>query len=127
MSASTRWVTPTAGLATIFGIATLYSGGTALFGGPAASVAAGNAVPFVFWFNFGMGFAYLLGAALLFLRHPLARPVAWAIGLATLAVFAAFGIAALQGTPFQMRTVAAMTLRSTFWLAIAITLERTRQ
>ena len=27
MSASTRWVTPTAGLATIFGIATLYSGG----------------------------------------------------------------------------------------------------
>ena len=117
-----RWITPVAIAAALFGLATLYSGGTALFGSPGDRAAVGNAVAFVLWFNFAMGFAYLGGAVLLVLRHRAAKPVAWAIGLATLAVFAVFLIAVLAGTPFEMRTVGAMILRAGFWLAIAATL-----
>ena len=34
-------------------------------------------------------------------HHPLARPLALAIGLTSLAVFAAFGVTVLHGTPFE--------------------------
>ena len=119
---TSRWITPVAIAAALFGLATLYSGGAALFGSPGDRAAVGNAVAFVLWFNFAMGFAYLGGAVLLVLRHRAAKPVAWAIGLATLAVFAVFLIAVLAGTPFEMRTVGAMILRAGFWLAIAATL-----
>jgi hypothetical protein len=46
------------------------------------------------------------------------------IGLATLAVFAAFGMTVMRGTPFEMRTVGAMILRAGFWLTIAWLLGR---
>ncbi|MGB8811992.1 MAG: hypothetical protein WCC57_02300, partial [Paracoccaceae bacterium] len=62
--------------------------------------------------------------AAIFANAAIARPLAWAIALATLAVFAAFGVVVLTGTPFEMRTVAAMTLRSGFWLAVAWSLGR---
>jgi hypothetical protein len=103
---------------------TLFSGGMALFGPTAAQQAAGNAVPFVLTFNFLAGFAYVAAAVALWLGHPWARPLALIIGLATLAVFAAFGVAVLRGTPFEMRTVGAMILRAGFWLTIAWLLGR---
>lgn len=115
-----KWNTPLAIVAAIFGAATLYSGSKALFGG----ADMGNAVPFVLWFNFVMGFAYLAGAALIYRRHPAALPVAWTIGIATALVFAAFLVATMLGTPFEMRTVGAMILRSGFWLASAWALSR---
>jgi hypothetical protein len=97
--------------AIIFGLVTLLSGGTALF-----SVAdMGAVVPFVLWFNFFAGFAYVVGGVLLLLGHRLARPAALAILLATAAVFAAFGWSILSGSNFEMRTVGAMTLRTLFW------------
>ncbi len=46
----------------VFGLLTIFSGGTALFGGEAARAAVGNAVPFVLWFNFIAGFFYVLAA-----------------------------------------------------------------
>lgn len=122
---SSRWIAPVAIAAALFGLATLYSGGTALFGSPETRTALGDYVAFVLWFNFSMGLAYLVGAALLVLHHPAAQAVAKFIGLATLAVFALFVIAALSGTPYEMRTVGAMILRAGFWLAIATTLKRT--
>lgn len=121
---SAEWIRPLATLAVIFGLVTLYAGGMALFGDAAARAAVGNAMPFVLWFNFAMGLAYVAGAALLFLDHPAARWTALAIGFATLTVFALFLIAALRGTPFEMRTLGAMVLRSGFWLGIGFSLKR---
>ena len=45
--------------------------------------------------------------------------LASAIATATLLVFAAFGVHVMTGGAYEMRTVAAMTLRSVLWLGIA--------
>ena len=47
-------------VAMAFGVMTIKEGGAVLFIGGAARVAAGNYVPFVLWFNFFAGFAYVL-------------------------------------------------------------------
>ncbi|EPX80043.1 hypothetical protein [Litoreibacter arenae] len=127
MAQSPRWIRPVAIPAALFGVATIYSGGTALFGGAAAREAVGDAVPLVLWFNFLAGFAYILGAVAMFIRAPWARLVAWLIAASTLLVFAIFAVMALSGTPFEWRTVGAMVLRSGFWLAIALALSRAAQ
>ena len=121
---ASRWQKPVAILAGLFGVATLVAGGSALFGGNAVRAAAGNAVPFVLWFNFLAGFAYLAGAVALWKNHSLAQPIAWGIGLATMAVFAGFAIAVWRGQPHEMRTFGAMTLRAGFWLITAFALGR---
>lgn len=126
MQTAPRWTRPLALVVAAFGALTLLSGGLALFGPKAAQDAAGNAVPFVLVFNFAAGFAYLIGALALWLNHPAARTIAWLIALATLAVFAAFLWTVMGGTPYETRTVGAMTLRTGFWLAIAILLGRAR-
>ncbi|MFZ1682108.1 MAG: hypothetical protein WAT70_13900 [Rhizobiaceae bacterium] len=120
-----RWVKPAAIAALAFGGLTILSGGTALFGGAGAQALAGNAVPFVLWFNFLAGFAYVATAVGLLAGRSWAPNAALVIALASLAVFAAFAFAAATGTPFEPRTFGAMTLRAGFWLAIAIAARRT--
>ncbi len=105
--------------AAVFGAVTLYAGGTTLFGGPAARAAAGTVVPFVLWFNFLAGFAYVAAGAGLWGRRRWGVTLAVVIAVATLAVFAAFGLHVLGGGEYGMRTVGAMTLRSVAWVAIA--------
>ena len=106
-------------IATAFGALTVFSGGTALFGGPEARAAVGDAVPFVLWFNFLAGFAYIAAGIGLWQRRPWAARLAVAIALATLAVFAALGVHVAMGGAFEARTLGAMTLRSLVWVAIA--------
>lgn len=104
-----------AGAAAIaFGLLTLISGGSALFG----AVDMGGVVPFVLWFNFLAGFAYVIGGLLLMTGHRLALPVALTILIATAMVFAVFGWRVFAGDAFEMRTVGAMTLRTLFWAAM---------
>jgi hypothetical protein len=122
--AAPKWQRPLAIVAALFGGLTILSGGLALFGPKEAKDAAGDIVPFVLGFNFGAGFAYLVAALALWFGHPAARPLAWLIALATLAVFAAFLWAALSGTPYELRTLGAMTLRAGFWLVVALLLGR---
>ena len=121
-----KWQRPLAIAAAIFGGLTVLSGGLALFGPKEAQDAAGNAVPFVLGFNFGAGFAYVLAALAMWFNHPAARTLAWLIALATLAVFAGFLWVALSGTPYEVRTLGAMTLRAGFWLVVALLLGRVR-
>ena len=109
-----------AGVAILFGVLTVFSGGQALFGGEAARAAVGNAVPFVLWFNFFAGFAYVIAGIGLLLRRNWAVALSAGILVATLAVFAAFGIHVLQGGAYETRTVGAMILRSAVWFLIAI-------
>lgn len=113
------WVRIAAMIAALFGFATIYSGGMALFGGEQAAAAVGNAVPIVLWFNFCAGFLYVLAAVGLFWHLPWAGPLAWVIGVSTLIVFGIFVVLVLSGTAFEWRTVGAMILRSGFWLGIA--------
>ena len=104
-------------VAVLFGAATVVSGGNVLFGSGAA--AAGHYVPFVVWFNFLAGFAYIVAGAGLWRRRPWAVALALAVAILTALVFAAFGIHVARGGAFEMRTVAAMTLRTVLWAAIA--------
>lgn len=60
ISARPRWVVLAALVAVGFGIVTIIVGGKTLFGGQVERASAGNIVPFVLWFNFIAGFAYII-------------------------------------------------------------------
>lgn len=111
--------------ALLFGIATISSGGNALFGSPEARAAVGNAVPFVLWFNFLAGFAYIVAGVGLLLARWWAAPLSVLIAAATLLVFGAFVVHVASGGAFEMRTVFAMILRSGIWGLIAVFAWRT--
>ena len=103
-------------LGVLFGLMTLNAGGTVLFGGPEARAAAGDYVPFVLWFNFLAGFFYVVAGVGLVLGHRWATWMALALFVATLLVFATFGMYIVTGQPYEVRTVVAMTVRTLFWL-----------
>ncbi len=113
-------LTAVAAVAILFGAMTLLSGGKVLFGGEAARQQAGNYVPFVLWFNFLAGFAYIAAGAGLALMRPWAAYLALAIAGATALAFMAFGVHVLSGATFEPRTVAAMTLRTGLWAGIGL-------
>lgn len=120
-----RWALVAAIVAVGFGVLTVISGGSALFGSAAARAAVGDAVPFVLWFNFLSGFVYVLAGVGLFLWTRWGAQLSALLAVAILVVFAAFGWHVASGGAFEMRTVAAMILRSGMWVAIAIAACRT--
>ena len=104
-----------AGVAAVFGALTVLSGGRALFG----QAEMGEVVPFVLWFNFLAGFAYLAAGAGLWQGRRWGATLSAAIFAATAIVFAAFGVHVVLGGAYEMRTVGAMILRTGVWAAIA--------
>ena len=114
-----RWVAMLALIAIAFGIVTIFVGGRTLFGGTEVRAAAGNIVPFVLWFNFIAGFAYVIAGVGLFLGKRWAAQLSAAIAAATIVVFVAFGIHIFLGDAFEARTVGAMIIRSVVWIIIA--------
>jgi hypothetical protein len=106
-------------VAVLFGILTIISGGRVLFGDAAARAAAGDAVPFVLWFNFLSGFVYVLAGLGIAMGHRWAVTLSVALTVAIAAVFVLFGLHVYQGAAFEMRTVGAMSLRLLAWIAIA--------
>ncbi len=109
-----------AGVAVVFGVLTILSGGRALFGGVAAQAAAGDSVPFVLWFNFLSGFVYVLAGMGIAMERRWTAMLAIALTVAIAAVFAAFGLHIFQDGAFEMRTVGAMTLRLVVWIVISV-------
>ncbi|WP_298571503.1 hypothetical protein [uncultured Aliiroseovarius sp.] len=107
-------------VALAFGALTVLSGGRALFGSAEAQAAVGNAVPFVLWFNFLAGFAYILAGVGLFLRHPPAVWISIGIFACTALVALALAVHMMQGGAFEMRTVGAMILRTGVWAGISV-------
>jgi len=109
----------TAGIALAFGALTILSGGRTLFAGPEVQAAAGNVVPFVLWFNFLSGFVYVLAGIGIVLRKPWSGPLATALAISIVTVFAIFGWHVYRGGAYEMRTVGAMALRAMVWIGIA--------
>lgn len=116
MPPRTRSVTVAAIVAVVFGFLTIISGGRALFGG----ADMGAVVPFVLWFNFLAGFAYVLAGLGLWYRSSWSAGLSIAIALATAAVFATFLWQVWSGTAYEARTMGAMGLRLAVWTLIAI-------
>jgi hypothetical protein len=106
-------------VAVVFGLLTIKEGGMVLLGDAAARADAGNYVPFVLWFNFLAGFAYVSAGAGLWLQRRWAAWLAVVIAVATALTFAAFGAHVLFGGAYEQRTVIAMSLRTLVWIAIA--------
>lgn len=113
------WAIAAALAALAFGVVTIFVGGKTLFD-PAERVVAGNIVPFVLWFNFIAGFAYVAAGFGIVRWKPWAAQLSVAIAIATIAVFLAFAIHVAVGGAFETRTIGAMTVRSLIWIAIAV-------
>ena len=114
------WIRAISFVAISFGLLTIRAGDTVLFGSAAARSAAGHYVPFVLWFNFLAGFAYVIAGVGLWLERRWAAWLAVVVAAATALVFAAFGVHVLAGGAYELRTVVAMSLRTLVWTAIAV-------
>jgi len=106
--------------AIIFGAVRVLSGGRALLGSLETRAALGNVVPFVLWFNFLIGFVYILGGAGLLRCRRWAVYVSLFVTISTILLFAAFGLHVIDGGAFETRTIGALTLRAVFWIAVTI-------
>ncbi len=111
-------------IAVIFGVLTLISGGKVLFGADEARQAVGSYVPFVVWFNFLAGFAYIAAGWGIWSRASWARPMSGLIFVATVLVGLAFLVHVITGGAFEMRTLGAMVLRAGVWGGIFAALKR---
>lgn len=103
-------------VAMAFGALTIVSGGRTLMG----AVDMGSVVPFVLWFNTAAGFFYVVIGLGLWLGRAWTFLLALGVLAATVLVFAAFGLHVASGGAFEMRTVAAMTLRCTVLAAMTL-------
>ena len=103
------------GVAVVFGLATVISGGRALFG----AVDMGAVVPFVLWFNFVAGFAYMLAGIGLWCGAAKAPVLSIGIATTTAVVLALFLWHVWRGGAYESRTMAAMVLRLGIWVAIS--------
>lgn len=108
------------GVAIVFGVLSVVSGGRTLFG--AADM--GAVVPFVLWFNTLAGLVYVVAGLGLWQGRRWAWPLSLAIFVATLLVFVGFGLHVARGGAFEMRTVFAMTLRCAVWGGITLVARR---
>ena len=113
------WISAISLIAIGFGLLTIREGGTILFGDRTARAAAGNVVPFVLWFNFIAGFAYVIVGAGLWVQRRWAAWLAVTIVSATALTFVAFGVHVVNGGDYEQRTLIAMSLRTLVWAVIA--------
>jgi len=118
-SGISRMVKPAAAVGAIFGLMTIVSGGSVIFGGEGIKKLAGDYIPFVVWFNFIAGFAYFVAGAGLWKNRSWSAPLSLAISLLTGIVFLVFLGYVASGTPFEMRTMIALLFRGGLWGAIA--------
>ena len=116
MTLTKKYLLPT--IAIVFGLLTILSGGKVIFGASIYQEMAGNYVPFVLWFNFLAGFAYVAAGIALLKQKSCGIWLSLAIASLTLIVFALLGFHIVSGHAYEMRTVMAMILRSGVWASI---------
>ena len=111
------WVVSLSAL--IFGILTIKSGGLVLFTEGAFHQQQGHFVPFIVWFNFIAGFAYIIAAIGLFRMTSWSSYLSYMIATATISIFILFGMYVISGGLYEMKTVGVMTVRTSFWMIIS--------
>jgi hypothetical protein len=109
-----------AAVAVVSGLLTIKSGGAVLFIGGEYRQQAGNYVPFVLWFNFLAGFAYLAAGIGIWKRQRWAAWLAVVIVAASVSVYVLLGFHIYSGAGYEMRTVIAMGVRCSIWVIIAL-------
>lgn len=107
-------------VATVFGVLTIKSAYLVLFTTGAFHQEAGNYLPFVVWFNGIAGIFYVIGGYGLWRQKRWSAWLAMTIAMATLTIFALFGLHVSDGGLYEQRTVGAMTIRSALWSIIAL-------
>lgn len=103
----------------LFGLLTLKEGRAVLFFDGTARRAAGHYVPFVVWFNFLAGFAYVIAGVGLWMQKRWGVLLAITIAFATTLTFAAFEAHIYVGGAYESRTLIAMSLRTLVWTGVA--------
>lgn len=111
-------------VAIVFGIVTVISGGSVLFGPSAVREAAGDVVPLVLWFNTTSGVVYIAAGVGIMLARPWGRRLAWLLVLALAMIFLTLLGLILAGTAWESRTLFAMLLRLSFWSLAAVLVSR---
>lgn len=106
-------------IALVFGVMTVFSGGSVLFGPGPAHDLAGNIFPLVVWFNFLAGFIYIFAAVGIWRGAYWALMLSFIIAAATAVVAIFFTYQVSQGATFEARTVGALILRIGFWSGVA--------
>ncbi len=104
----------------LFGLLTLKEGGSVLFFDGPARRAAGHYVPFVVWYNFLAGFAYVIAGVGLWMQKRWGMLLAITIAIATTLIFAAFVAHIYAGSAYESRTLIAMSLRTLVWAGVAV-------
>lgn len=108
-----------AGIAVLFGILTINSGGQVLFGDEATRANTGQVIAFVLWFNFCAGFAYVLAGIGLWFGMRWASLVAIVLAITTALLAVGLLVYIFLGGGYEMRTLVAMALRLGFLVLLA--------
>lgn len=110
--------------ALVFGAATLVSGGKMVFGSPEVWASAGVVITWILYFNFAAGFIYILTGLFALLGRAETKMMAAGLAVAnTVMLLLLLGFIATGGA-FETRTLAAMILRSGFWVGLALYFRR---
>ena len=107
-------------VAIVFGGLTVVTGALALFGGTETRSLFGDALPFILWFNFLAGFAYMVGGTGLLAQREWAIWLSAIIALTTALMFVLLIVHIVQGGAYEPRTIVAMALRTTVWAVITM-------
>jgi len=107
-----------AGIAVLFGVLTIFSGGQTLFGNELARANAGDVVAFVLLFNFCAGFVYVLTGFGLWIGWHWSGLAASVLAITTALTASALVVYISFGGGYEMRTVVAMALRLGFWIMV---------
>lgn len=103
--------------AIVFGLITILEGGrTILF----PEHAPPNVIMEVLWLNTVAGFFYLVAGFLVFKNNPKAYLWAKALAMFNVALLTYLLLEIQKGTPYETRTLAAMIIRTVFWLLMVI-------
>lgn len=106
-------------IALVFGALTIKAGGLVLFTEGEFHQRQGDFVPFVVWFNFIAGFAYITAAVGIFCMCAWSIQLSYAIATATAAFFILFGMHVIADGAYELQTVVVMTFRTLLWIVIS--------
>lgn len=102
----------------VFGLATIFAGGSVILDLFGMREREGNYVLFVVWANFICGFLYVLSSYGFFIYKKWTSRILRVAFLVLIATFIALAVWIVKGNIYETKTVAAMSFRSVITLAL---------